>query len=137
VVTPYAVLADLEARFPRDLTADEEDRAGTLLADASFWLGVWVPGLAEAIAGGDETAQEAAKLVVVNMVKRSILAEAASLEADPSIESITEGAGIYNRAIRYRSPDGNLWISSRELEDLLALLMVNRAAAVSMRSPGL
>lgn len=136
-MTPYAELSDLTDRFPRELTSDEETRAETLLVDASFWLGVWVPGLAEAIAGGDETAQEAAKLVVVNMVKRSILAEAASLESDPSIESITEGAGIYNRAIRYRSPDGNLWISLRELDDLLALLMPNRATAVSMRSPGL
>jgi hypothetical protein len=69
-VTPYAELSDLTDRFPRELTSDEETRAETLLVDASFWLGVWVPGLAEAIAGGDETAQEAAKLVVVNMVKR-------------------------------------------------------------------
>lgn len=136
MATPYAELEDLQGRFPRDLTASEESRAETLLEDASFWLGVWVPGLLEVIDSNEQVAQ-AAKLVVVSMVKRSILAEAASLEADPSVESITEGAGIYNRAIRYRSPDGNLWISSRELEDLLALLMSNRASAVSMRSRGL
>ena len=136
MATSYADLVDLQERFPRDLTADEESRAETLLEDASFWLGVWVPGLLEVIDSNEQVAQ-AAKLVVVSMVKRSILAEAASLEADPSVESITEGAGMYNRAIRYRSPDGNLWISSRELEDLLALLMSNRASAVSMRSRGL
>jgi hypothetical protein len=116
------------------LTADEQTRAATLLADASFWLGVWVPGLTEST---DEAVLEAAKLVVVEMVKRSLLAAAAAQVTDPAVESVTEGAGIYNRAIRYRSPDGNLFLYARELEDLEGLLRGNRATAVSMRSPGL
>lgn len=133
-MTPYAELSDLEDRFPRALTSDEETRAETLLVDASFWLGVWVPGLSESL---DETVLEAAKLVVVEMVKRALLAEATAASMDPAVESVTEGAGIFNRSIRYRSPDGNLFLYARELEDLEGLLRGNRATAVSMRSPGL
>lgn len=129
---PYADLADLQARFPRDLTAEEQPKAETLLRDASFWLSVWVPGLA---ASTDETALEAAKLVVVEMVKRSLLAAA---EARPDgAESVTESAGIYSHNVRFRNPDGNLFLYARELHDLEGLLRGSRSGAVSMRSPGL
>lgn len=132
MATPYAELADLQARFPRALTESEETRAATLLADASFWLGVWVPALTTST---DETALEAAKLIVVEMVKRALLAAA---EARPDgAESVSQTAGIYSQNIRFKNPDGNLYLYARELEDLEGLLRGSRASAVSMRSPGL
>jgi hypothetical protein len=128
----YATLDDLEERFPRELTDAESERAETLLGDASFWLGVWVPDLT---ATTDETALEAAKLVVVQMVKRAL--EAAAETRPDGAESVAQTAGIYSQNIRFRNPDGNLFLYGRELEDLEALLRGNRAAAVSYRSPGL
>jgi hypothetical protein len=86
-VTVYAELDDLEPRFPRDLTDAEEEAAPTLLADASFWLGVWVPGLDDAISGGNEILAQAAMLLVVSMVKRSLLSQVAE---NPGVQSVTE-----------------------------------------------
>ncbi|MFV8317120.1 Gp19/Gp15/Gp42 family protein [Mycobacterium sp. 23] len=127
---PYAELADLTARFPRDLTSAEADRAPTLLGDASFWLGVWVPGLAEAVAS-DEQVAEAAKLLVVAMVKRALLAQ---IPDNPGVQSITQGAGPYNQSVTYRNPEGNLYLYAGELDSITRLL---RPSAVSLRSPGL
>jgi hypothetical protein len=134
VATPYAALVDLEARFPRALTTVETETAPTLLADASFWLGVWVPGLQEAIDGGNEPAVEAAKLLVVAMVKRALLSQ---IPDNPGVQSTTESWGPYNKAVTYRNPEGNLFLYDRELEDITGLLRSTRAEAVSMRSPGL
>jgi hypothetical protein len=124
----YAELFDLKDRFPRDLSPAEQARAQTLLGDASFWLSAWVPGLDAAITGGNAELVEAAKLLVVAMVRRALL--------DPGTESRqSESAGIYT--VRYRNPEGNLFVYGRELDSILTLLTSDRAQAVSMRSPGL
>jgi hypothetical protein len=132
VATPYADLDDLAARFPRVLTSDEETSAETLLMDASFWLGVWVPGLTTT---GSADALAAAKLIVVEMVKRALVAQSSAVPS--GAESISQTAGIYSENIRFRNPDGNLFLYARELEDLEGLIRGNRAQAVAMRSPGL
>jgi hypothetical protein len=133
-VTVYAELDDLEPRFPRDLTDAEEEAAPTLLADASFWLGVWVPGLDDAISGGNEILAQAAMLLVVSMVKRSLLSQVAE---NPGVQSVTEAAGPYSHAVTYRNPEGNLYLYGNELTSITDLLWPNKAQAVSMRSPGL
>jgi hypothetical protein len=132
-VTTYAELDDLIARFPRDLTDAEEEAAPTLLGDASFWLGVWVPGLDDAVAANDQLAQ-AAKLLVVSMVKRSLLSQ---VPDNPGVQSVTESAGPYSQAVTYRNPEGNLYLYGNELTSITDLLWPNKAQAVSMRSPGL
>lgn len=122
----YAELGDLEDRFPRALTDQELSQAETLLNDASFWLGVWVPGLGDVVA--DEPFATAAKLLVVAMVRRALLT--------PGTEGAeSESAGVYS--VKYRNPEGNLFLYSRELDNIASLLRGNRADAVSMRSPGL
>jgi hypothetical protein len=133
-VTTYAELDDLTARFPRDLTDAEEEAAPTLLADASFWLGVWVPGLDEAINADNETLAQAAKLLVVSMVKRSLLSQVAE---NPGVQSTTESWGSYNQAVTFRNPEGNLYLYGSELTSITDLLWPNQSQAVSMRSPGL
>jgi hypothetical protein len=128
-VSVYATLDDLIARFPRDLTSEEEVAAETLLQDASFWLAVWVPGLDAAVSGGDEVLTEAAKLLVVAMVRRNLTTP----QQDDGIQSLTTG----KFQVAYRTPDSSLYLYGRELEDITSLLRSSRAAAVSYRSPGL
>ena len=124
----YADISDLVSRFPRALSPAENERAEVLLGDASFWLSAWAPGLDLAITGGDADLTEAAKLLVVAMVRRAML--------DPGTEARqSETMGLFT--VRYRNPEGNLFVYGRELDSILALLTSDRAAAVSMRSPGL
>ena len=54
-----------------------------MLEDASFLLSIKVPGLQEAIDGGDEAITHAAMLLTVAMVKRSLLAQAAQQTGQP------------------------------------------------------
>lgn len=128
-MTAYASLDDLAERFPRALTAAETDRGEILLTDASFWLAAWAPGLTQAVDGGDTLLAEAAKLLVVTMVSRSLITPLAGEGVDST------AVGPFS--VRYRNPEGNLYLYGRELDAILALLMPNRAGAVSMRSAGL
>lgn len=129
---PYAELADLQDRFPRTLTAEEQDRADILLEDASFWLGVWVPGLEDA-AADDQRVATAAKLLTVAMVRRTLTAPT----LDDGVQSITQQAGPYQNTVAYRNPDGNLYLYARELDTLNGLIRGSQADAVSMTNPGL
>lgn len=132
-MTTYADAADFALRFPRELTGDEQDRLPTLLEDASFWLGVWVPGLQEAIDVGNEQVETAAKLLVVSMVRRALMAPA----MDSGVQDVSLGSGPYTGAVTYRNPEGNLYLYAKELDALKALLRPNPSDAVSMTQPGL
>jgi hypothetical protein len=129
-VTVYATTDDLAARW-RELTGAETDKAETLLVDASFWLDQWAPGLS----GTDnEAALTAAKLLVVAIVRRALIAQTAEL---PGVQSTAESWGSYNQSVTYRNPEGNLYLYGTELEGLLGILRGSNTAAVSLRSPGL
>jgi hypothetical protein len=132
-VTTYAEPEDLELRFPRELTDAEVDRLPTLLEDASFWLGVWLPGLDDAVTTNEQVAQ-AAKLTVVSMVRRSLLT---TVPDDPNVSATTQVAGAFQYQVTYRNPEGNLFLYDRELAALMALMRPYRGDAVSMTSPGL
>lgn len=132
-MTTYAEPEDLVERFPRALTDAEEERVPTLLEDASFWLGVWVPGLDDAVATNPQVAQ-AAKLTVVSMVRRSLLT---TVPDDPSVSATNQVAGPFQYQVTYRNPEGNLFLYDRELATLMALLRPYRGDAVSMTAPGL
>lgn len=126
-MTVYATIDDLTDRFPRDLT--DAETVPTLLSDASLWLSVWVPGLDVAVTGGDPVLTEAAKLLVVAMVRRNLLQP----QVEDNVTSVVTGPF----QVVYRAPDGNLYLYDRELNDITGLLRSSRADAVSMRSPGL
>lgn len=132
-MAPYAELEDLQARFPRPLTSEEEERAGILLEDASFQLGVRAPGLQEAIDNSDEQAITAAKLTVVAMVRRVLQAPA----LDEGVQSQNLVAGPFQQQVVYRNPDSNLYLYSAELDTVLGLLRTNPADATSVMAPGL
>lgn len=122
----YAELNELQARYPGTLPTQPDP--DTLLGDASFWLSAWVPGLDAAINGGDAELEEAAKLLVVSMVKRALSA--------PGAENVAqETVGVFS--VRYRNPEGNLYVYGSELDTILLLMTKDRQAAVSYRSPGL
>ena len=134
---PYATMQDLAARFPRDLTAAEQNAAPTMLADASFLLNIQAPGLVEAVAADNMEVSTAAMLLTVAMVKRALETQAASsATTTPGVEQVSETWGPYSRSTRYRM-GSNLYLDQRELDGLLALLWPDRSTAVSMRSPGL
>lgn len=130
---PYAELEDLQVRFPRTLTSNEEERAEILLEDASFQLGVRAPGLQEAIDGGDEQLETAAKLTVVAMVRRVLLAPA----LDDGVQSQNLVTGPFQQQIVYRNPDSNLYLYQAELDTIRGLLRPNPADAVSVMQLGL
>lgn len=119
----YATLTDLTDRYTGATTGAE-----VLLDDASFWLKVWVPGLDDAIPDNEDVTT-AAMLLVVAMVKRALTAPAADLPYESAV------AGPFT--VRYRNPDGNLFLYARELEAITSLLRSSQAEAVSMRSTGL
>jgi hypothetical protein len=122
-VTVYATVDDLQDRYPRELTSAESDRAELLLEDASLLLDARVPGLADTT---DGQVAALARLTVIEMVRRALSGNIAD-----GVKS--ETAGVFS--VTYR--DDNLFVYDRELDVLMALLMPNRATAVSVRSPGL
>lgn len=132
-MTTYAEPDDLATRFPRELTDDEETRAETLLEDASFWLGVWVPGLGDAITSGNDQVAQAAKLLVVAMVRRNLLTPL----MDDGVSSTTQVVGPFQNVVAYRNPDGNLYLYSKELDAIRGLMRSNQSDAISVTAPGL
>lgn len=130
-MTPYAEPEDLTARFPRALTDAETTQVPILLEDASFWLGVWVPGIQTATEN-DSTIAQAAKLLVVAMVKRSLLNQIT--EVMPGVQGQTDTVGPFSRAVTFRNPEGNLYLYASELASISSLL---RPCAVSVMLPGL
>jgi hypothetical protein len=136
VAVPYADAAvDLAPRW-RPLTEDEIVQANTLLEDAAFWLDTWVPGLRASVDSGAAAAVEGAKLVSVSMVKRAM--QAAERDTPAGAESTYEMAGIYVEQIKYRNPDGALFLYDRELNDLLRLVHGGaNTGAASFTAPGL
>lgn len=136
-MTDYATMQDLTDRFPRALTAPEAAQAPLMLEDASFLLSVRAPGVQAAVDAGDETITHAAMLLTVAMVRRALLAQAASQTVNPGLESLAQTFGPYSSSVKYRSDDGNLFLYDSELEYLRGLLRGDISAAVSIRSRGL
>ena len=137
MASPYAdAAADLAPRW-RPLTEAETVQADTLLEDAAFWLNAWVPGLHAAVENGSAAAAEGAKLVSVSMVKRAM--QAAERDTPAGADLTHQVAGIYVEQIKYRNPDGALFLYDRELTDLLTLVHGGSASlgAASFTAPGL
>jgi len=134
----YATLDDLlvPGRFPRDLTGSEINQVETMMDDASFLLSVRAPGLQAAIDSGNEVITHAAMLMVVAMVRRALLAQAAQQTVDPAVDQASEAWGPFSRSIKYRSDSGTVFLYDSELEYLLGLLRGDVSEAVSMRSKG-
>lgn len=101
----FAEVTDIEARW-RDLTADEEARAATLIDDASAMLSALVDV-------DPEDAEQAALLETVccNMVIRAMSATDSDLFG-VSQSSMT--AGPYSQSMSYANPSGDMYLTKME-----------------------
>jgi hypothetical protein len=100
-------------------------------------LSILAPGVATAVADGNEAVTYAAMLATVTMVKRTLLAQAAQQTLNPGVDQVSQTFGPYSSSVKYSSNGGSLWLSDGELKYLLELLGGENRYAVSMRSPGL
>lgn len=108
-----AVAADVQARFPRPLTADEQTMATTLLGDAWSDLLIDVPSLPERLDDAEPDLNNAVIRVLAQAVKRVLLnpfgRKRESRGIDDAQRSWTLADGI---------ADGALYFTDEELDSL-------------------
>lgn len=126
----FATTDDLAARW-KDLTDDETIRADVLLGDAAVWLRAWFPTLDARIQGGEVDAQ-AALIVSCAMVKRAMLGINNAGQESSNL-SETMGPFMSQSQVKFRNPDGDLYVTGQEAD----LLDGRPSGAVSMECVGL
>lgn len=102
---PFADVADLEARW-RALTADEVERAGVLLEDASQMI------IDEGFSV-DTIAATTLSRIVCTIVRRAMESPAGF-----GVESLQEGIGPFQQTTKYVNPMGDLYLSRAERRQL-------------------
>lgn len=122
---PYATPQDLADRW-RPLLPDEQTKAATLLADATYWLHRWFPDRCAAIDNGSEDSR-GVLIVVCNMVKRALLTP----DLD-NVQSQSQTQGPFSVSRTYSNPQGNLFITEAERAEF-----VGTAKFASVRMVGL
>ena len=101
----YATVSDIEARW-RELTADEESKAGVLLDDAAAildTLGVFDPT--------DATVAANLRTVSCNMVIRAM---SASQSDSFGLSQGSMTAGVYTQSWTYSNPSGDMYLTRME-----------------------
>lgn len=101
----FATVSDVEARW-RELTQDEQARAGVLLDDASAILSSLVE-----VDPADTQQAAALKAVCCNMVIRAMSASASDVYG-VSQSSMT--AGPYSQSWTYANPAGDMYLTKTE-----------------------
>lgn len=99
----FATLEDLEKRRG-ELSADETEKAATLLEDAAAFLNALVD------VTGDAEQAELLKIVSCNMVIRA-------LDADGDmygVESASLTAGVYSETRQFANPAGDMYLTKME-----------------------
>ena len=127
---PYATPKDLADRW-RVLTEAETAQAETLLGDAAVWLRAWFPDLDARIESG-QIDQRIAVMVSCAMVKRAMLGLDNSGQ-ESSSRSETMGPFNAQHQIKFRNPDGDLYVTNRESD----MLEGRASGAVSMECVGM
>lgn len=97
----YATIEDVEALW-RALDAAERARAERLLEFASQMILDEVPG-------AEDRPAATLRRVVSSMVVRAM-----QTPQGPALESLQEGAGPFQRSVRYANPTGDLFLSAAE-----------------------
>lgn len=115
---PFATTADLTARW-RALTLPETDTATTLLSDASSKMRNYCRdngrNLDLALAN-DELDFDTAKRIACGMVKRAMSAPVGIPE---SVGQAQQSAGPFSVGFTFTNPDGNLYLTKGEKQELL------------------
>lgn len=101
----FALVSDIEARW-RDLSTDEELRAGILIDDASAMLSSMVT-----VDAHDEQQAALLKTVCCSMVIRSMSASAAE---NYGVSQASMTAGAYTQSWTYSNPSGDMYLTKLE-----------------------
>ena len=105
----YATLEDLQSRW-RQLSADEQQRATTLLSDAAVKIALACKQSGVAIDAADELQSEALKSINCEMVKRAMMSPIDM----PPVSSFAQTAGSYSESQTYVNPTGDLYMTLGE-----------------------
>ena len=105
----YATLEDLQRRW-RLLSADEQQRATTLLSDAAVKIALACKQSGVAIDAADSLQSEALKSINCEMVKRAMLSPIDM----PPMSSFAQTAGSYSESQTYVNPTGDLYMTLGE-----------------------
>ena len=105
----YATLEDLQSRW-RLLSADEQQRATTLLSDAAVKIALACKQSGVAIDAADELQSEALKSINCEMVKRAMMSPIDM----PPMSSFAQTAGSYSESQTYVNPTGDLYMTLGE-----------------------
>ena len=105
----YATLEDLQSRW-RLLSADEQQRATTLLSDAAVKIALACKQSGVAIDAADELQSEALKSINCEMVKRAMMSPIDM----PPMSSFAKTAGSYSESQTYVNPTGDLYMTLGE-----------------------
>ena len=108
-MTAYATLEDLQSRW-RQLSADEQQRATTLLSDAAVKIALACKQSGVAIDAADDLQSEALKSINCEMVKRAMLSPIDM----PPMSSFAQTAGSYSESQTYVNPTGDLYMTLGE-----------------------
>ena len=108
-MTAYATLEDLQSRW-RLLSADEQQRATTLLSDAAVKIALACKQSGVAIDAADELQSEALKSINCEMVKRAMMSPIDM----PPMSSFAQTAGSYSESQTYVNPTGDLYMTLGE-----------------------
>ena len=108
-MTAYATLEDLQSRW-RQLSADEQQRATTLLSDAAVKIALACKQSGVAIDAADELQSEALKSINCEMVKRAMMSPIDM----PPVSSFAQTAGSYSESQTYVNPTGDLYMTLGE-----------------------
>ena len=108
-MTAYATLEDLQSRW-RQLSADEQQRATTLLSDAAVKIALACKQSGVAIDAADELQSEALKSINCEMVKRAMMSPIDM----PPVSNFAQTAGSYSESQTYVNPTGDLYMTLGE-----------------------
>ena len=108
-MTAYATLEDLQSRW-RLLSADEQQRATTLLSDAAVKIALACKQSGVAIDAADELQSEALKSINCEMVKRAMMSPIDM----PPVSSFAQTAGSYSESQTFVNPTGDLYMTLGE-----------------------
>lgn len=126
----YATVSDLVDRW-RPLSPAEEERAGTLLADAAVRIRVECPDVDERLAAVPPGLDPAVPLIVsCEMVKRAMLAP---VDQAP-MQQMQQTAGPFSQSGTFVNPTGDLYLTRAERRMLGC--GGQRATSVSMAPAG-
>jgi len=120
---PFATLDDLAQRW-RDIAPSDQERADTLLVDASTMIRARFPGIDRRVGSGVLDAG-VPRMIVCAIVKRALQADTDT----PPVTQTSESFAGFNYQNTFANPTGDLYLTGQELK---LLQPARRAGMVDM-----